>query len=600
LVVFSLSTLLTAALSSVVGAAPASGTGLTLYAYAKGGASSPANCPQTTTTSDQCTLAEALSLAKAGSTVALATPGAVGHYVGNWTVGTKGTTAAAPVTIAPAPGVSIPVLDGNRGNSTGCSTAAWAPCSGPILTIGPGTHANLEGITFQGGHNVASQGSAPAPSTGGTGGAIENVNGGTLIVSACTFNRNVATDGGAIDNADGTGDTGTLRVVGSKFVGNTSPADQGSSSYGGAIDNADHGGRGSVAVSSSTFVGNTVGYGAATLLPTKASTYGGGAIANASNKGSGTLTVVGSWFVGNTAPILPMGCTAPGVQGLSTCKPYSLYGGGGAIDNGDGGAGTLSVSGSTFSANRGHWGGAITSWGPASVSASSFTANAAGYGGAINSGAPLSVSASTFSANIAAGDGGAIATGTKNVIAASTFSANRALGDKKAPGVDAYFTNGVGGAIDNGDGGPSALALWASTFSGNTAANAGGAIMNGDNGGKGTVEAAADIFNGACHQTAGGTWQDMGYNVGSDASCLSGGTADVSHGAASLGPLAANGGPTETMMPMPADPAMGLVPLGTTIKLNGRSVALCPTMDQRGMHSAPGKACNAGAVQSAS
>lgn len=246
------------------------------------------------------------------------------------------------------------------------------------------------------------------------------------------------------------------------------------------------------------------------LLPTKASTYGGGAIANASNKGSGTLKVVGSRFVSNTAPILPMGCTAPGVQGLSTCKPYSLYGGGGAIDNGDGGTGTLNVSGSWFSANRGHWGGAITSWGPASVSASSFTANAAGYGGAINSGAPLSVSGSTFSANIAAGDGGAIATGTKTVIAASTFSANRALGDKKAPGVDAYFTNGVGGAIDNGDGGPSALVLWASTFSGDTAANAGGAIMNGDNGGKGAVQAAADIFNGACHQTAGGIGEDRG------------------------------------------------------------------------------------------
>lgn len=73
----------------------------------------------------------------------------------------------------------------------------------------------------------------------------------------------MATDGGAIDNADGTGNTGALSVVGSEFVGNTSPADQGSPSYGGAIDNADHGGRCSVTVSGSTFVGNTVGYGAA-------------------------------------------------------------------------------------------------------------------------------------------------------------------------------------------------------------------------------------------------------------------------------------------------------------------------------------------------
>ncbi len=63
------------ALSPVV-AAPASAAGATWYAYAGGGATgTPSTCPQTTTTSDQCTLMEALSAAAAGDIVFLATPG---------------------------------------------------------------------------------------------------------------------------------------------------------------------------------------------------------------------------------------------------------------------------------------------------------------------------------------------------------------------------------------------------------------------------------------------------------------------------------------------------------------------------------------------
>lgn len=116
------------------------------------------------------------------------------------------------------------------------------------------------------------------------------------------------------------------------------------------------------------------------------------------------------------------------------------------------------------------------------------------------------------------------------------------------------------------------------------------------NGGTGIVWAAADIFNGPC--AAKGTWNDEGYNVGADASCLKAGTGDVSHGAGLLGPLAHNGGPTETMVPLTGNPAIGVVPLNTHVLLNGRSVKLCPTIDQRGVHSPASKDCNAGAVQS--
>ena len=67
---------------------------------------------------------------------------------------------------------------------------------------------------------------------------------------------------------------------------------------------------------------------------------------------------------------------------------------------------------------------------------------------------------------------------------------------------------------------------------------------------------------------------------------------------ASSAALAHNGGPTETMLPLAANPALAAVPLNTSVRLNGRSAPLCPAIDQRGVHSAAGKARNAGAVQS--
>ena len=171
----------------------------------------------------------------------------------------------------------------------------------------------------------------------------------------------------------------------------------------------------------------------------------------------------------------------------------------------------------------------------------------------------------------------------------STFSGNSASGD--------------GGATDNGDHGGSATGadtqtVWDTTFSGDTGGR--GAVSdNGDNGGSGTVYEAADIVDGSCLQGsgAGSSWVDGGYNAGSDASCEHGGTGDsTALTSAELGPLASNGGPTQTVLPLAGNPALGIVPASTSFTLNGNSVGLCPVTDQRGVASAAGT-CNAGAVQ---
>jgi hypothetical protein len=123
-------TLAAAAIGPVASASPAQ-AGRLLYAYTTGASSVPV-CPAERHPSQGCSLGQALSRARAGTTVALATPGSSGHYVGNWTVATRGTSSSAPLTIEPAPGVASPTLDGNRGKSAGCQTKA---CEGPVLTI---------------------------------------------------------------------------------------------------------------------------------------------------------------------------------------------------------------------------------------------------------------------------------------------------------------------------------------------------------------------------------------------------------------------------------------------------------------------------------
>ena len=643
--------LLSVMVVSPIVVAPASAVSTAWYAYAGGGATgSPSACPQTTTPSQQCTLAEALAAAAAGDTVYLATPGGSGtgeaDYVGNWTVNTSGTSASAPLTIQPANGVANPTLDGNGGSSSSpCSTSA---CDGPVLTVSGSVFVDIDGLTFQNADNTSA---APY------GGGIQNDAGGTLTISGSTFTGNTAADGGAI--ANGYSGTATLTVSGSTFSANTATADGGAISTGeqagstatllvtgstfsdnkannddgGAIDSGDYQATATLTILASTFSSN-------------AANYDGGAIDTGDDSGNGTLTVNGTTFSSNSADwggAIDNGDTAgTGTLNVvsSTFTGNSVNSDGGAINNGDGGGtGTLSVSGSTFTGdyansdggaidsgdNGGggtvavtnstlsgnstgaHNGGAVDSGdnggtGTLTVAGSTLSDNAsgAGTGGAINSGdaggtGTLNVGSSTFSANRASGSGGAIdsgdygGTGTATV-SGSTFSANSAL-------------NFDGGAIDNGDGGGSAsLVLSASTFLGNSAGGSGATVTNGQDGGTGTVWVAADIFGGGCDQAAG-TWDDGGYNVGSDASCFAPTPASTDDDIAGsglgslLGPLANNGGPTETVLPLPGNPSVSIVPNGTSVSLDGTSVTLCPTTDQRGVASEPGQACDAGSVQ---
>jgi hypothetical protein len=78
-----------------------------------------------------------------------------------------------------------------------------------------------------------------------------------------------------------------------------------------------------------------------------------------------------------------------------------------------------------------------------------------------------------------------------------------------------------------------------------------------------------------------------GYNLSSDATCFTAGGTDRLSTDPLLGPLADNGGPTPTHLPLPGSPA-----------INGGGPAPCPTdTDQRGISRPQRSACDIGAVE---
>jgi len=267
------------------------------------------------------------------------------------------------------------------------------------------------------------------------------------------------------------------------------------------------------------------------------------------------------------------------ISGLTiTSGAGSLAAGGGGVKN----TGTLTIDNSIVSndiagtAGTAASGGAIyNSGGMLTVTNSTLAGNSApqASGGAIyNSGGMLTVTNSTLSGNSAASGGGIYNSGGGMLtVTNSTLSGNNAAS---------------GGGIYNSGG---TLTVTNSTLSGNSAASGGGIL-----GGVGSVNVAATILangpsGGNCASTTGGGITDEGYNLADDATCGTiPGSATLD---ASLGALANNGGPTQTLLPALGSPAIGAIPAGAIVN----SVPLCPRTDQRGVASSG--TCTIGAVE---
>jgi hypothetical protein len=224
-----------------------------------------------------------------------------------------------------------------------------------------------------------------------------------------------------------------------------------------------------------------------------------------------------------------------------------------------------------------------------------------GGGGILDESGTLSVVDSTIADNTSGtagsspGLGGGIDMdgGTLNV-EQSTFADNTAI---SVTGLGPGF----GGAIlvDN-----AAATITDSTFVDNSSQGGLGDGIEFDNGSK-TRVLAGDILGhvgapvAGAHQCSGDTPTDAGYNVSDDSSCGFTGTGSVNDSAtldSFLSPLAANGGPTQTVALLPGsgatpDPAQAVIP--ASFVAPGQSTPVCSQPDQRGQ--SRGVPCDMGA-----
>jgi CSLREA domain-containing protein len=312
--------------------------------------------------------------------------------------------------------------------------------------------------------------------------------------------------------------------------------------------------------------------------------------------GAGKSVVISGDTDGNGTADVPILIVDPYasliLQNLTITKGNAGSSYGGGIYNNQG---IVTVTNSVFSGNQGLYGGAISNDnGAVTVSNSVFSGNQASGGGAISSGGPLTVTNSTFSSNSTNGiaGGGAIYIGHATlVVAFSTFSGNSAMGTGDGGGIEntagtltitystfaSNSTAGSGGGIADYQGNSTIID---STFFGNSAQSFGGGIWvyfnNGttvtnstfadnlasagnsvyNNTGKATfrnsILASASV-NGNCV----GLVTNGGHNIDSSASC-SWGSSDgsMSNTNPLLGPLANNGGPTQTIALQPGSPAI--------------------------------------------
>jgi chitodextrinase len=274
---------------------------------------------------------------------------------------------------------------------------------------------------------------------------------------------------------------------------------------------------------------------------------GGGGIFN-----HGTLTISGSTFSGNSAP------SASGSSG-------------GGINN----DGTLNLSTSTFTGNSAQEGGGVLNQKAATITNNTFASNTAtiyGGGALLNAAGTMTVTGDTFTGNTGPG-GGAIDNDTTLNISDSTFTGNTG------------GTSG-GGAIINF--GPTTVTQ--TTIAGNSSPY--GANIENYTGEtlKISMSIVANGQGGGPNCGGGQPVTDVGYNIDTGSTCgFSTANHSMSNTNPELGPLANNGGPTETMALPLGSPAVDAIP-ATTPGCTG-------TTDQRGITRPQGSGCDIGAYE---
>jgi len=404
----------------------------------------------------------------------------------------------------------------------------------PALTVsGSGKHVVL---TVLAGANVTVTGLRLAHGfSTAPGGAVNNAGALTLRRDVVT-NSTTTTGTEYFTGGGGIASTGSLTLNDTTVSHNTAigafPADMGG--HGGGVNST-----GALRVVDSRIASNH-------------SDLGGGGIFN-----GGTATVKASVLSANTTGTTDWGA-----------------GEGAGVENNPG---VMTVMGSTINGNRGaDYGGGLRNLGALRVIRSTVSGNQAGQGAGIaNLGSgTLVVRSSTLTGNHGAEGAGLFLSGGGTTVLNTTITGNRA--------------QSFGGGIYDDE----LMTLTASTVVGNSGGYAGGGVEEAGGGHNTSLKSTVIANNHGFDCSA--TVVDRGYNLDSDGTCgLSG--SSQSHVQPLLGPLASNGGPTDTLLPEPGSPLLNKIPVAdcTSQSTPPARVAL----DQRGVARPQGFACDVGAVE---
>jgi hypothetical protein len=467
-----------------------------------------------------------------------------------------------------------------------------------ITVVGPTTLANLT-VT----------GNAVGPAVGAVnttaiGGGINAAFGLSTVASSAITDNTVDSDstssGGAIAIQ-----TGLVGITGTQITGNSSSLtvgslDTGSTSGGGGVATVQGG---SVAIASSTITGNTAA--AATTVATPpgdtVSAGGGGVLLL-----SGTSVISSSTISGNTAGLLGAATTSGDGGGVLTVnlavggliiqrskvmQNTAINGFGGGIVSIDTGSTTIqadTISGNSATADSG--GGSFL----------------AGLGGGLFGFGNTSITTTTFDSNHADLAGGGLVETTGGLLTGDTISNNTAtegagmlavplgLGSAPAQVVNSTFAGNV--ASTSGGGilsvGPS-VDLNYSTVTLNQAPTGSGSGIEVESGSGTMFNVTGTIVSGNtgadCNGSGSGSvLSSSGYNL-LGSSCTNTPTlTDLVGVDALLGPLADNGGTTQTVALLRGSPA-----------IDAGGGPTCPATDQRGESRPQGNACDIGAFESA-
>ena len=400
-------------------------------------------------------------------------------------------------------------------------------------TISGNTAISLAGGILNAGTLTMTGGSISNNTAGTTGGGLWNGAPNTATLTNTTISGNTATTGGG----GGIRNAGMLTLSGGSVSGNSS-GDAG----GGLLNDG-----GTVTITGVTFSTNTA-------------TGDGGGVANA----SGTVQINDSQVTGNTAG----------------------SGGGLSLDGGG-----LTMTNSTVSGNSSLGGGGlfVTNAATATLTASIVSGNAASFGGGgiqSDSGNTLTLEDSVVRGNetgIAGGGGIWNRQGTLTLIR-SEVSGNTQTGGASGGGGILHLISGsvtltnstISGNASTADGGgihmvadAGTVTLLNSTVTGNiAAAGQGGGIDQTD--GSTTLRNSIVALNSPAD--CQGAVVSFGNNLDRDGSCNLVVLSDLAGVDPLLGPLASNGGPTQTHALLAGSPA-----------INAGNDGVAPATDQRGL-----------------